>query len=238
MKYLSLWFESPLQSWGVDSKFGLRTTFTFPTKSGIAGIVLAAMGKGGEERAFLENFSNWIETAFSYVRKDDGNYAENTALNTDFHMIGSGYDSKDDWQNMMIPKKRDGNAPGSTGGVKLTYRQYLQDALFGVVLEIPSSHYDIETITVALQNPVWPLYLGRKCCIPSYPIFQGLFDSYEEAEGKIFNIAEERALVLKETMKDGADPYNGDVICLNDVPINFGNEKTYRDRFVTVIKNG
>lgn len=240
MKYLSLWFESPLQSWGVDSKFGLRTTFTFPTKSGIAGVMLAAMGKGGEEIEFLENFSHWEETAFSYSSEENGQ-AEGSSLSTDFHMIGNGYDMENDWQKMMVPKKRDGGtvgANGSVGGIKLTYRQYLQDAFFGVVLKIPSSYNDIDMIVDALQNPIWPLYLGRKCCVPSYPIFQGLFDSQEDAERRISDIANEKKLVLKEIMKDGAEPYSGDVICLNDVPVNFGKEKNYRDRFVTVIKNG
>lgn len=239
MKYLTLWFESPLQSWGVDSKFSLRTTFTFPTKSGIAGILLAAMGKGGEEREFLESFSKWQETAFSFVPEEHIKDSRSFLL-TDFHMIGNGYDSKDAWQNMLIPKKRDGGIPvsadGCTGGVKLTYRQYLQNAFFGVIMEISTSYYDVEKIAEALQNPLWPLYLGRKCCIPSYPIFQGLFDSYKETEGKILNLAESKKLILKETMKEGEDLYNGEVICLNDVPVKFGKEKTYGDRFVTIVK--
>ena len=236
MKYLSLWFESPLQSWGVDSKFGLRTTFTFPTKSGIAGIILAAMGKAGEEIEFLENFSFWKEYAFSFSQKQKAG----NSLNTDFHMIGSGYDSSDEWQSKMIPKKRDGKAPvsadGSTGGVKITYRQYLQEAYFGVILEIPSSYYDVNDIVNSLQNPTWPIYLGRRCCVPSFPIFQGLFDSYDEAKKIIDNNAEDKNLILMETMNDGAFPNNGDVLCVNDVPVRFGIDKIYRDRFVTITK--
>lgn len=239
MKYLSLWFESPLQSWGADSKFSLRTSFTFPTKSGIAGIILAAMGKGGEEKEFLESFSQWQETAFSFGAEESKKDSESLLL-TDFHMIGSGYNSKDTWQNMMIPKKRDGSVPasadGNTGGVKLTYRQFLQNAFFGVIMEIPISFYDIEMVAAALQNPVWPLYLGRKCCVPSYPIFQGVFESNKEAEEKIFNLAGSKKLVMRESMKEGKDPNNGEVFCINDVPIKFGTKKAYRDRFVTVIK--
>lgn len=234
MSCLALWFESPLQSWGVDSKFGLRTTFSFPTKSGIAGVILAAMGKGGEERKFLESFSHWKETAYSFVSETD------VSLATDFHMIGSGYDSKDDWQKMMIPKKRDGGTPssadGSAGGAKLTYRQYLQDAFFGVVMEVPSSYYDIGEIAEALQTPVWPLYLGRRCCVPSYPIYQGEFDSSEAAEEKILGIAKDKGLVLKETMLEGAEPEKGEVACLDDVPVTFGREKSYKSRRVTVVK--
>jgi len=48
--YLLLWFEAPLQSWGSDSKFGRRDTQTFPTKSGVLGLVCSALGAGGEQR--------------------------------------------------------------------------------------------------------------------------------------------------------------------------------------------
>ena len=33
----------------------------------------------------------------------------------------------------------------------------------------------------ALRNPVWGIWLGRKCCIPASPVYQGLFDSREAA---------------------------------------------------------
>ncbi len=237
MKYLSLWLESPLQSWGVDSKFGLRTTFRFPTKSGIAGILLSSMGKAGEEKEFLESFSSWKESAFSFSLEQ----GSSNTLNTDYHMIGSGFNSEDEWQKNMIPKKRDGKPPASadksSSGVTITYRQYLEDTYFGVIFEIFSSFYDVGDIAVSLQNPTWPIYLGRKCCVPSYAIFQGIFDSYEEAKNKIETIAKEKHLILNESMKDGAEPYEGDVICINDVPVKFGTEKEYRDRFVTIIKN-
>lgn len=57
MSYVLLWLEAPLQSWGANSKFNRRTTVSFPTKSGVLGLVLSAMGKGGEQRELLELFS-------------------------------------------------------------------------------------------------------------------------------------------------------------------------------------
>jgi CRISPR-associated Cas5-like protein len=38
-----MWLEGPLQSWGDHSKYGRRDTLTFPTKSAIYGMILAAM---------------------------------------------------------------------------------------------------------------------------------------------------------------------------------------------------
>lgn len=43
-KFLLLWLEAPLQSWGHDSKFGQRYSLDFPTKSGVLGIFCSARG--------------------------------------------------------------------------------------------------------------------------------------------------------------------------------------------------
>jgi CRISPR system Cascade subunit CasD len=42
--HLPLWFDAPLQSWGFGSRFSYRNTALFPTKSGVLGLVCAAMG--------------------------------------------------------------------------------------------------------------------------------------------------------------------------------------------------
>src|SRR5208283_3094992 len=49
--YLALLLDAPLQSWGFSSKFQRRTTGLHPTKSGIIGLISAAMGlaKGSDE---------------------------------------------------------------------------------------------------------------------------------------------------------------------------------------------
>jgi CRISPR system Cascade subunit CasD len=45
MSTLLLCFAAPLQSWGVDSKFNRRTTAREPTKSGVVGLIAAALGR-------------------------------------------------------------------------------------------------------------------------------------------------------------------------------------------------
>ncbi|MDR2167619.1 MAG: type I-E CRISPR-associated protein Cas5/CasD [Clostridiales bacterium] len=49
MKTLLLRLAAPLQSWGADSKFERRTTMREPTKSGVIGMIAAAMGRGRDE---------------------------------------------------------------------------------------------------------------------------------------------------------------------------------------------
>src|SRR5574340_968300 len=94
--YLLLWLEAPLQSWGSDSKFGRRDTQTFPTKSGVLGLVCAALGAGGKQRALLAEFSALGQTVVSVVRckqTADGVIKQaREPLLRDFQMVGSGYD--------------------------------------------------------------------------------------------------------------------------------------------------
>src|SRR6516164_978693 len=49
--YLPLWFDAPLQSWAFASRFQRRVTGLFPTKSGVVGLICAALGlaKGSDE---------------------------------------------------------------------------------------------------------------------------------------------------------------------------------------------
>lgn len=44
MSTLLLRFAAPLQSWGDDSKFNVRRTYAIPTKSGVIGLLAAALG--------------------------------------------------------------------------------------------------------------------------------------------------------------------------------------------------
>ena len=46
MPTLLLRLAAPLQSWGANSKFEIRTTEKMPTKSGVVGMLAAALGLG------------------------------------------------------------------------------------------------------------------------------------------------------------------------------------------------
>lgn len=238
-KFILLWLEAPLQSWGYDSKFGRRDTLNFPTKSGILGLVCCAMGARGEQTKLLKKFAPLSQTVISYAKAKQ---KKNNSIDIipkepnlhDFQMIGSGYNDKDLWEKLLIPKKAD-----ETGhGTKITHRYYLQDAVFAVILETPSDL--IESIAESLQNPVYDIYLGRKCCVPTDFVFQGIFDTKEDAEKRAGEKAKEKttdSLLLVEDFRviDG-DNLDGDAFTLNDVPVQFGTIKKYRDRRVTLLR--
>ena len=53
----------------------------------------------------------------------------------------------------------------------LTHRQYLNDALFGIILS--GEKVFLEEIAESLADPIWGIWLGRKACVPSAPILAG-----------------------------------------------------------------
>lgn len=233
--YLLLWLEAPLQSWGHDSKFGRRDTLNFPTKSGVLGLICSALGAGGEQCELLAEFAALTQTVLSFVRCRDNGAGEPVRLDRepllrDFHMVGSGYDNQDPWAGLLIPKTSEGKKAVG-GGAKMTYRYYLQDAYFSVLLQVPTAKAD--AITEALQNPAWDVYLGRKNCVPTDFIYRGLYADEVEGINQALAIAREKALLEDFRVCDGNN--EGEVLTLMDVPIRFGEHKLYRDRRVTVV---
>ena len=146
--FLALRLEGPLQSWGFDSQYNRRNTGLMPTKSAIAGICCAALGCGRgteQEQEFLAAFTNVRMTAIAIPRtfeKKDKQYKLAVRRLQDYHTVQ--------------------NTRRATGAINtdcvLTYRQYLADAAFGVLLE---GNADVlGCIADALKNPVWGVVAG------------------------------------------------------------------------------
>ena len=162
--YMALFLDAPMQSWGYESRFDRRTTLSYPTRSGIIGMICAAMGIDRIDTEGLKIFEDMRMT--SYILQ----YGSQII---DFHTVGGGYDLKTERQNMSQI------AGGGTPKTVLTNRNYLCDAKFGVVLE--GKRDALGEIAIALQNPRWGIWFGRKTCIPASHVFQGIFESREEA---------------------------------------------------------
>ena len=149
-------------------------------------------------------------------------------------MVGSGYDKHDPWASLLIPKTAEGK-PAVGGGTKITYRYYLQDAAFAVVLEVPADK--AEAIAKALQNPAWDVYFGRKNCVPTDFIYRGFFDNETVAIEQAKLIAEQKNRIEDFRVLHGAlaDGEVDEVFTINDIPVQFGEDKRYRDRQVSLI---
>ena len=146
MATLLLRFAAPLQSWGSNSKFNIRLTEREPTKSGVVGMLAAALGiQRSDDPKKLEPLN-----ALRFgVRVD-----REGKLLRDFHMVHE------------MTGKKDSH---------VTERYYLSDAVFLAALESDDKEF-LEQLVYALNNPVYPLFLGRRSCPPTLPVVWGIRD--------------------------------------------------------------
>lgn len=142
MHTLLVRLAGPLQSWGVQSAFSVRDTGLEPSKSGVVGLLCAALGR--PRTAALED----LAALRLGVRVD----VEGT-LARDFHTA----------QNVL-------KAGGGLKDTEPSSRYYLADAVFLAGLESSSSVL-LQELHAALADPVWSLFLGRKAFVPGAPIW-------------------------------------------------------------------
>ncbi|HUT30847.1 MAG TPA: type I-E CRISPR-associated protein Cas5/CasD [Sedimentisphaerales bacterium] len=154
---LFLRLAGPMQAWGTSSRFQLRRTDEYPSKSGVLGILLCAKGVRREDsRKELERLASLVMG----VRIDRCGTPD-----WDYHTVGA----------KIGIRSADGKIKrtASTGEFEtvLSRRQYLYDASFLVAFQ-GDPDIVLECANV-LTEPVWPIFLGRKCCVPSEPVFAG-----------------------------------------------------------------
>lgn len=145
---LLLRLKAPLQSWGVSSRFSIRDTGKEPSKSGVIGLLCAALGISRDE-ANLENpvFKKLVELKMNVRVLREG------VMQKDYHTA----------QNVA-------KAAGGTKPTELSDRWYLADADFLVGLEGDDFSF-LESLQNALKKPKWQLFLGRKAFVPSVPVY-------------------------------------------------------------------
>ncbi|MGL6195563.1 MAG: type I-E CRISPR-associated protein Cas5/CasD [Thermoguttaceae bacterium] len=217
--YLALYFDAPMQSWGGSSRFERRASLAHPTRSGVTGIICAALGIERNDNAFLLRMRSVKMDMYVLPRKISS--ASNEFFMTrsvDYHTVGGGYNEKNPAERMHIPRQA---ADGRPKGTALTYREYLHDICFGVILTADDSEL-LEKIEKGLHDPVWGVWLGRKCCIPCSRICEGFFESKEKALQKLCGLAGCDKPSLEIT--DAVSFEEGDETIF-DIPITFERSK-------------
>ncbi len=139
MPTLLLRLQGPMQSWGTRSRFDHRDTWPYPTKSGVLGLVAAALGRDrGEDIADLSALRMGLRVDQRGVLRVDYQTARDILA-----------------------------ASGKSKVNVQSWRYFLSDAAFLVGLEGPRDL--LREVHQSLLNPRYVLYLGRKGYLPSPP---------------------------------------------------------------------
>lgn len=139
MSTLLLRLAAPLQSWGASSKFTRRTTERNPTKSGVLGLICAAMGRRRDSP--LDDLQNIL---FGVRIDQPGRIVRD-------YQTAHTFDGRHSF---------------------VSDRYYLADAVFLVGLE--AGDQLLEEMEEAIENPVFPLSLGRRSCPPTGQLVLGI----------------------------------------------------------------
>ena len=141
MSTLLLRLVGPMQSWGVQSHFTNRDTGLEPSKSGVIGLLCAALGR--PRTAPLDD----LAALMMGVRAD-----REGKIEKDYHT------AKD------VLK-----AGGGIKDTEVSERFYLADAAF--LVGLAGDLALLRTLHEALRAPVWALFLGRKAFVPAEPVW-------------------------------------------------------------------
>ncbi len=199
MPTLLMQFDAPMQAWGTSSRFSVRDTGAEPSKSGVIGLVGAALGRPRDA-----DVSDLAALRLG-VRVD-----REGVMRSDYHTAGvDGY-------------VRIGGGPPERKSVILSTRYYLAGALFLVGLEGP--HLMLAEIDAALRAPVWPLFFGRKAFPPAAPVW--LPDGLREEPLRLALEAYPRLRsgVQQERLRLVLEDPDGPVV-RQDTPISFADRR-------------
>jgi CRISPR system Cascade subunit CasD len=163
MSTLLLRLSGPQQSWGTQSRFTNRDTEREPTKSGVLGLLCAALGKPRSEQTNWQGLQLAQLTSLRFgVRVDRAG-----RLSTDYHTVGGGaFPNLERYglRNFGVWK-----ASGAKASTVVSNRLYLANADFLVGLEGEAGL--LEILLKALMRPIYPVFLGRKAFVPALPVY-------------------------------------------------------------------
>jgi CRISPR system Cascade subunit CasD len=170
MPHLILRLDAPLMSFGGVTVDNYGRTDAFPATSLVTGLIANALGYDRTEGDRLDALQARIVHA---ARLDRAGWPL-----MDYQTVAL---SKDDegWTTRGVPEGRGG---GSAEGTHIRERDYWADRIMTLALRLVPASDDpdapnLDHIAAALAEPVRPLFIGRKPCLPFSCLLIGKTDA-------------------------------------------------------------
>lgn len=162
--YLILQLRAPIASFGGAAIDSFGVTRRLPAKSMLTGLLANALGYHRTQFEKLQKLQSRIVFASGIDSPAEGRQF------TDFQTAQLHKNDKH-WTTTGMVEGRDGGA-ATYGGPHLRYRDYLDDLSVHVAFTLrDSTPKELDHLVNALKFPARPLFIGRKSCLPSSPLY-------------------------------------------------------------------
>ena len=167
MRWMHLRFCAPLAAFGGEAIDARGVTRNFPAQSMLTGLLANALGWTRSMREDHQSLQDRI--VFAALWEQDVGLSRMT----DYQTAHLGKNDRA-WTTRGIPVGR-GGGPATYAGAHQRWRDYHSDLRLAIVLRLepPDASPTLADLAKALARPSRPLFIGRKSCLPSAPIFTG-----------------------------------------------------------------
>ena len=167
MRWMHLRLCAPLAAFGGEAIDARGVTRNFPAQSMLTGLLANALGWTRSMREDHQSLQDRI--VFAALWEQDVGLSRMT----DYQTAHLGKNDRA-WTTRGIPVGR-GGAPATYAGAHQRWRDYHSDLRLAIVLRLdpPNASPTLADLAKALARPSRPLFIGRKSCLPSAPIFTG-----------------------------------------------------------------
>ena len=183
MRWMHLRFRAPLAAFGGEAIDARGVTRNFPAQSMLTGLLANALGWTRSMRGEHQSLQDRIVFAALWER-DLG-----LSRMTDYQTAQLGKKDRA-WTTRGMPHGRAGG-PATYAGSHQRWRDYHTDLRLAVVLRLEPADASptLEDLAKALDRPSRPLFIGRKSCLPSAPIFTGWVTQAVDARAALRAVA-------------------------------------------------
>ena len=170
-RVLLMRLDAPLISFGGVSVDNYGYTEDYPALSMIAGLLANALGYRHREADRLQRLQNRLRMASRCDRPGE--------RLVDYQTVDLGQELISDALGWTTRGKMEHREGAFSTGTHIRYRHYLADSVHTIALclEPEAESPTLDDLAEALQLPARPLFIGRKWCIPSTPLFLSITDA-------------------------------------------------------------
>ena len=183
MRWMHLRLHAPLAAFGGEAIDAHRVIRNVPAQSMLTGMLANALGWTRTMRAGHQALQDRIVFGAVWER------AVGFSRMTDYQTAQLGKNDRA-WTTRGTPAGRAGGA-ATYAGAHQRWREYHADLRMAVVLRLEPAEASptLDALAQALDRPARPLFIGRKCCLPSSRIFGGWVEDAPNAHAALEAVA-------------------------------------------------